>query len=740
MKAKNYFMISVLAFLACACQDDEVAKPTPTPGEAVQFGSVLGQNSTTRTIYGPEDEAGHVFPILWLKGDQVVVASPQCGVKQSTYQVPDEADMQNYADPLNGLGEANVQWGNTETADFYSIYPASGVKSVGSDYKSFTLTMPEIQENPVEVIDGKKVVKPIMDGCFMSARTMNVPNGATVELQYEPLSTAIRFTVQGGDNSTDQNRKTIIEKIVLRAPEGVAVAGDFTVSFAEDGTRQYTPVGTGSNEIEIIPYYKESSGYISLGLNEGVELNAFIIPQNEDMAFDGWELEVSLTDGKSYKTTLQGAAGTGQNLNLKAGMIHRLGTLNNLPINNVWDNTHWMQYIPRNVYLSEISIPGAWNSINEDSQAGKGIGQINTLYDNGIRAFHFDTRWQRSGFINYNYTLKIADGTTSIGGYITSGAVNFTSALDALAAKASENPEEYCVLLVTYAQGSGEGYNWITTLNEACANSSQKEHIVMGSEITQNTVVGEVLGKLIVLVGTEDEVTTYQEIPNDGKYLYSNVPAMLIQKTFQENPYNEDNLFYSRTATNGIHLYNTQAQVSAYERTGTDGIATTNLGYAPTIDERKTKAGNIYKWSKENYEKAEFAHNNWIFVGLGGYMVRNTNGDRPSGVDTQISVAETMNTWLNDNILSKMADRPNTNAGETGFYPVGMVYMNKVHNYQELINRIIQLNTQYRKAYDPNKSSETGLPLNPGRSDVTSAAPGYSGGMTDNNEYAVNVK
>lgn len=756
MKIKNIFIAS-LALMAMACQDNSditTGQPTnPTPGQDVQFGGSVNKgvtdkkNAHTRTIYG--DEANNAFPIYWLKGDQVVVTSPQCATKKGVYQVPDEADMRNYAGQFSKTGAGGVQWGEEPTADFYSIYPAAGVKEIGQDYKSFTLTMPAVQENPVEVkTDGKLEVKPGMDGCFMYARTMAAPNGATVDLGYSPLSTAIRFTLKGGDNSIDQNRKTTIEKAVLRAPQGTALAGNFKVSFADDGTPQYTLVGNGSNEIEIKPFYKASSGYISLNLDESVELNAFIIPQNTTVTIgSGWELEVYLTDNKSYKMDLGSVTATmGKNMNLVAGKIHRIDKLNNLPILVEWNNTNWMQYIPRNVYLSEVSIPGSWNSINEDSQAGRGTGQIDAQYTAGIRAFHFDTRWEGNllGNVNNSNTLAVADGSTSyplLGGggkVINDGATDFTAALNALAAKAAANTEEYCVLLCTYAQGNKDNTNihWITAINNACDACPNKDDIVMSSEINANTVVGDVLGKLIVIVGTENEVSNYTEIPAGSKYFYSHIPAMLNQATYQANNYNDDDMYNNATAKSDIHLYNTQAQVSAYNRNGTDGIATNNLGYAPTIDERKTKAGNIYRWSKENYEKGEFTHNNWIFVGLGGYYVTNTSGSRPSGVD-QSNIAEVMNTWLGTEILDKMKDVPNESAGETGYYPVGMPYMNKVGSYQTLVDNIISLNTKYRKAYDPNKSSDTGLPKDNGTSDINSSAPGYSSGVIDGNENAI---
>ena len=61
-----------------------------------------------------------------------------------------------------------------------------------------------------------------------------------------------------------------------------------------------------------------------------------------------------------------------KNLILKPGMMHRLADLPPIALRGEWDVATWMRYIPRNVYLSEISIPGSWESLNPDFQ-GKNV-------------------------------------------------------------------------------------------------------------------------------------------------------------------------------------------------------------------------------------------------------------------------------------------------------------------------------------------------------------------------------
>ena len=127
MKIKKYFVIPLLAFLASSCQDEEQASIQPATGDEVRFGASLEQNATARTIYG--QEANNAFPIYWVNGDRVLVYSPQCvPVTNAIYQVS-AGEQQNYATSLDKTGENGLQWGDSQTADFYSVYPSIDQKA-----------------------------------------------------------------------------------------------------------------------------------------------------------------------------------------------------------------------------------------------------------------------------------------------------------------------------------------------------------------------------------------------------------------------------------------------------------------------------------------------------------------------------------------------------------------------------------------------------------------------------------
>ena len=71
-------MTLALTFLFAGCSEDELTKgPGAKVGDEVQFGLSLS-NLDTRTVYGEEDTDSKTFPIYWVDGDKVRVASPQC--------------------------------------------------------------------------------------------------------------------------------------------------------------------------------------------------------------------------------------------------------------------------------------------------------------------------------------------------------------------------------------------------------------------------------------------------------------------------------------------------------------------------------------------------------------------------------------------------------------------------------------------------------------------------------------
>ena len=748
MRTYDYLLgLSMLALVACN-QENMPERPTPTPGAEVKFGASLNKTDVTRTIYGEENTEKHVFPIYWVQDDRVLVTSPQClnGRNTAQYKVTVNTTTQNYATSLDKTGAAGVQWGQADKADFYSVYPADKASVQGT---IFSLTMPNVQRDQVQ-LDNKKAYAD-MNACFMGAVSKEVPNGDEVNLTYTPLSTAIRFTLRGPSAGVGQtNSEVTISKVVLKADK--PIAGDFTV----DMSTPEPTVKLGSNtdnEITLYAYYASTGGYLTLKVGEQVELNAFVIPYEGLAVNDNWKLEVTTAEGAVYTTSLNGT-GDGK---LMPGKIHRFkGQLPSLPAPTTeWDPSNWMVNIPRNVYLSEISIPGSWNSLNDDYQDVNGSTEaickaaIDAQYTAGARAFHIDTRWtpNRDPLVGYDFVTKptIVRLGTAVGGrsnnwddkkFTRKDNLSFANALEYIASHVQ--PKEYMMVFCTFAQKSYEETEggWMQAISDVCASNSK---IVDGRTISANSVVGDVLGKVIVIVNCQKDPSTIKNLPKDSKCLFTYTPLELDENRYTTSPWCEGAIVNCADAS--LNMHSAQAQIMANPMNATKGYTVSGRGYAPTLAERKQKTENILNWSLANYQKTDYAHCDWLYNGLGGYMCKE-NGeevkDEKKGIDSYKDIAQALNLWIDDKI-KKMSAHPDDSQGQTRYYPVGMVLMNYVTDAvygKPVLLDILSINNKFRKAYDPNKD-----PLDPSNngssSDVNSAAPGYNSGMKDKGTDAI---
>lgn len=735
MKTKKYFMISALALLACSCQDEEQGSVQPTPGQDVQFGVALEQ-SVSRTVYGDRD--GNAFPIYWENGDEVIVSSPECadegGIGSATYKVNvGDNTTQNYATSLDKTGDKGVRWGDNTSGYFYSFYPASHAELDETTYTKMTVTMPAQQDNNIvgrdETDNNKIIVNPDMEACFMYASSI-ANSGETVNLKYIPLSTAIRFTLTGPSTG-----KVGVSYVRIFAPSGTVIDGSFTLTFSGTDKPTLTPE-RGRNYVTMNAADPNTQEYLTLGPNESAELCAFLLISREMEITNDWYMLIGTSDGQVFKKSLGVLAGEGGNSTLVPGEVHYLPSLPELEEGGEWDPAHWMVNIQRNVYLSEISIPGSWNSLNAQYQTQS----IQQQYNKGVRAFHLDTRWKKTDALGWgDPELAIANGGLSVGddgdrymGYL-SGAPTFEEALKQIVGNVKS--DEYMVVVCTFAQGSANytydnGKVWIHKISEICnsLNSSTetyKDKIVDGSTLTPNSVVGDVLGKVIVIVNTYTSA-----VINDSRCLYMNVRMELDKNEFKNNPYLTKNLNYwdTQNGATGIKMMATHAQLTVDDEKTINGNDDQGRGYEPTLLERKNKIDAILSQSKQNYsDLANYAHDTWKYIGCGGYV----DGDNLSPVTSYF--------------LNYMADKVAAMDTE-GYYPIGLVFFNHteadnavVFNNESLVQHILEMNNMYRKAYDPHRSpvDGTGIEENGGTANVQSAAPGYSSGMTDNNTNAI---
>ena len=717
-KIYNYILLSVLAFASASCINEELNpdKPTAETGDEVKFGLSLG-DPKTKTVYG--DETDHnTFPIYWIDGDKVQVFSPQCleGRRSAEYKVILPSGVANpyYAEDLAKTGESGVQWGNNETADFYSLYPSGNYTLSSDGTKSENITIGYTQNINVN----GTTVKSDMEDCLMYAKTAGVPKGQIVNLHYDPISTVIMLTLKVAANETGTDADSFtIQTISLIADTDIA--GTFNLNIS-DGTFGEFTTGKSSKTITTQIVNTATGGYHTLANGQSVTVPLFLAPA-EYTSVQNWKVQV-VANGNTYTKTL--------NINkaLEPGQIHKITLPELKPATKEWEVSKWMTYIPRNVYLSEVSIPGSWNSINPDFQdvGSTDSETIANQYAQGVRAFHLDTRWKASyswSFFKEVIGLGVADGGevgSSGSSIVTSGDKYMRGdntplvedIISQLVSYIKTTPEEYMVLVCSFAQSSinHEGSNgyWYGEISAICNKDAYKDYIVDATKIDSNTLVGDVLGKILVIVNMQESISNTTTLPSGSRCMFTYMPSELESTRFDSSSNetllknNSDNLWYSGTTatTSGLTMYNNQAQITSSTGSGISH----DRGYAPSVTERSAVLNGILNWSKSNYNTENYAHDKWVYLGLGGYQV-SEGGDAGAESGSYSTIASTYNTWINGKV-TEMGTTPSGQTTAVPYYPVGIVLMNYVNDYASTVKNILLLNNKYRLQYDSSKPSD----------------------------------
>ena len=727
----NYTLLAVIAFATVSCNNEELTPEnlSAVSGDEVQFGLLLG-NPATKTVYG--DEAGNAFPIYWVNEDKVQIFSPQCleGRRSAEYEVTVSGTKQDYADALTKTGDVGIQWsswGNNENElySFYSLYP-SGDYTLSEDGKEAENIVINYSQN---IVVNGDVVKSDMEDCLMYAKTDEVERGETVNLTYNPISTVVYVTLKVAKGTGATTNKYTIQSISLVADANIA--GTFSIDIA-DGSFGKFVAGKASSTVSAQITSSATGGFHTISNGESLSIPLFLAPVS-NLNVQNWKIQV-VANNTTYTKTLK------IDKVLNPGEIHKI-TLPELSATSTeWNTENWMENIYRNVYLSEVSIPGSWNSLNKDFQ-GTGTS-LQDQYNTGVRAFHLDCRWSttQSDFntsigvaiddLNANKVyLSVADGGGGFHvyedlylGFIPSGDLyqmmtpnnpSFASRLEQVVRNVKS--DEYMLVFCSFAQESFNdikktGITWMQAISNACDaihNSDDDElsgRIFDGSKLNAKTLVGDVLGKVIVMVNCETEIAN-TTLPPNSKCIFVHIPNKLTADYFPTSGFKSDNL-HTSTATSSISMAVSQAQI-----TSSTGSAITNgvRGYYPSFSQRTAVVNAILDWSKDNYGTDNYAHDKWIYLGLGGLTGKNSSSDGDSG--TAGTVLNTYSTLINNRI-----DAMGVN--NVPYYPVGIIYMNYTVkgsysdtngnsvDASETVKKILLLNNKYRLQYDKDKPSD----------------------------------
>ena len=824
---------------------EEIFKHELVAGEGeVNFAASVVNSSKTRTIYGGINELTGNEKVFWVHGDQITVFGAGCGNRaQADYKVSvntTNADgtvlkpQQTYANDLVKVGDYGVQWGDVAQTDFYAIYPSTSGSFVAQNITKtrtedgasvFTTTSATVQTsiNPDQTVDfyrtsigwkgahfGSDIHNPSGPNALMYAFTKGATavdeegNPKNVDLRFYPFTTVLRFSFAGFDISVEGNQnatyKTMVyvNKIKLTAPKEVKIAGDFSLTISssdanKDGRPDASVAGGTFNEINITP-----STPVALETDQMMEFDVFTMPQSYTLSEDSlWRVTLETSAGTfTYKLIPKIVGQDAENKriyenttgSLEAGQIHLLSipknTVKQAPIQI--PNDSWISFIPRNVYLSELSVPGAWYSIDknyqgvytysesnsEDTKATNIKNGLQTLYDNGVRAFHIDCRLTYkqgdSGDLDL-YCAGTEYSSSGSAGISQNTGLKVSTALKQIATMIQS--DEYVVVVLTIAQvektHSGKSFGTVNPSDVLPAiykvlAENANEIKLYTNPIDSNTLVADVLNHMIVKINMNTSYENFKGYINNYENHYALISegsmaqandAPIVQGVFDKM--NNATMYWGNSLIGEPDIPNSNMTYYYHhaQNTTDDKItdSTYGAGYegnvssttdGPTFTQRMLAIDDIIANSKSIYESA--SHNAWFQIGVGGAIKHEfTFGDcalhaRVSNVLNQYLVTKIDDKIINNELsplgIVLMNFTTVDNVNET--YSKGL-FSSKSKDFKtygpELVSSILEMNRLFYLNRNPEHPEwPDGNPFDPNNlPKPSSAAASYSSGMQD---------
>ena len=761
MKTSRYILLSFAAVAIAASCKEELNPDKPinaNPGDEVVFGAALP--GKTKTVYGEETSSG--FPIYWVNGDKVRVASPQCmsGRNSAEYQIAvEEKDgkKQNYASSMTKTDDTGVQWGDADAAVFYSIYPssASTALEVSGDGVTTTLHVDATQFASTTDKGTSYYAQPAdMGNVVMYAKTASVTSGSTVELHYTPFSTVLEFEINApSEPVADKQTEITIQSLTLTAPTGTTIAGDFGFTFpaGENTTPSIEAATGGSNTITM--HFLHNNQYTTVLSTTKTTLKAkmCLMPISGNLA--GWKIEVNTSAG-TFSKTLTETDKDGKRTDLIAGQVHKikLPTLNYASQEWVYNTANWITSLPdyTNIYLSEISLPGAWYA--GSTEGYQATSNIETLWNAGVRAFAVETRTTSTGSIWVPFVGNQPAAQTTPNGIALSGSQNnsaatYSAGTNSLSTGSTSDAkvsysgtsiatiitnianqvksDEFGVLVLSYADGGESGHRpvdygaWLQLLYDAYngLGATVKDKIYQG-QVTANTTVNSVLGKLILKINVDENIAMSGSVSSTSFAYANNLPALFSYNPFliqmegadYTRPY-YSNLSWSNWGDGtDYRTYDLVANLSGISESdaankfiwvfSSANRTQLNSGTDTTIpkyENRQTALKAMMTFSKTVYERSN--HNVWFYFNCGGTEATSSTSDSPSPT----TFASTMNSWLLETINAK-----------TDPSPLGIVMFNQcngdnaTYHGADIIKAIIEMNSKFYLKHAGTSGGSTG--------------------------------
>lgn len=534
-------VLSVAAMTGCT--DDTPEKVVPIEkGTEIKFGAHLESELRSRTYYGDEanDPTSTAWPIYWNGSDNpdhIFVYSPQAlsTRNQADYTVNADTQEPSKATDLVKDGAFGVQTGPDETPyDFYAMYPSSAVKgqiTAPSTVINATLSAeqtavfagtdgtPTTLPSAVKTGEINYIMNPDMTNCLMTAATTGVDLATTqaVTLQFMPFASVLDILITGPvDNNTVTERdQCAVTSVMIEAPEGVYIAGDFSYDFSKTDMSEALTFGENkSNSITVSTLGTDADGNMTgvpLVNENTLRVKAFLLP-NPALKNNGLTITVMTSDAQVWKKTIPASAMN----TFEPKQIHRVKLPALKFAEAKFDYSRWISQLDPRIYLSEISLPGttssfSWKLLESSEQATKDKAMQSITVPEQFKA---GARVFRCHVWLYGNVTGVDGQTPGFG--INVNGETYVRPLGEVIEQLynimkTSHSDEFCVIMISDFKQTNLG-NGISGTRDPWNNDNGKTFYERFQKISQhwkdmgwtpdhidaNTTIGDVKGKIIV--------------------------------------------------------------------------------------------------------------------------------------------------------------------------------------------------------------------------------------------------
>ena len=395
MKRRQYLyhvLCSAILFLGSCSDSEDLGMMPANPGDAIRFSAAIPQ---TRTHYSSSDR----LQIDWDENDEIGIYSAQANTmeedknmaKHAKYTITKaytEGEHAHHGDFVPTNEAEYLKWGSDDAHTFYAAYPADRIVAYPNENTSkgqFIMKYATNQCCTVSEYDDNNSIyltEADMKNAYMMAKNTLTPNSTEhVLLNFQPVMTTLEITIKAGKTGEETGTglmpaPTTITGVSVIMPKALT-EGQFVYDVDNGRLKDGTVTDKTQESVFVTIEDLENNKYLKLDAGKSVSLLAFLPP----IPMDGTtgnpaKIRVHTTGYQNFVIPLNGK------LEQESKITVRIPDFDpeHIHANN------WMTYLDDKIYLSQLSIPGAYAATSFGSLQNWTM-PISSQLGMGIRAF-----------------------------------------------------------------------------------------------------------------------------------------------------------------------------------------------------------------------------------------------------------------------------------------------------------------------------------------------------------------